>query len=152
MTNEEKDKKEYELALLVKNESDVAGVVALVGQHNAENISEPRAKRLGLAYEIKKQTEAVFASFTFHAFGDDAKALENDLNNRHEVIRFMVIASPVASEQSASPILPPDRRPMRPSRPMTSSSDARDSRDMRPAPSRPLSNEALEKKIEEILQ
>lgn len=149
MTNEEKDKKEYELALLVKNESDVAGVVALVGQHNGENISEPRAKRLGLAYEIKKQTEAVFASFTFRAYGDEVKALESDLNNRHEVIRSMVIASPVASESSTSPILPPDRRPMRPSRPMTSSSDARDSR---PAPSRPLSNEALEKKIEEILQ
>jgi ribosomal protein S6 len=149
MTNEEKDKKEYELALLVKNEADVAGVVALVGQHNGEGISEPRAKRLGLAYEIKKQTEAVFANFTFHAYGDDVKALEGDLNNHHEVIRFMVIASPVASELSTSPIVPQDRRPARPSRPMASSSDVRDSR---PAPSRPLSNEALEKKIEEILQ
>jgi ribosomal protein S6 len=149
MTNEEKDKKEYELALLVKNEADVAGVVALVGQHNGEGLSEPRAKRLGLAYEIKKQTEAVFASFTFMAYGDDVKALEGDLNNHQEVIRFMVIASPVASDQSASPVLPPDRRvASRPSRPMMSS----DSRDARPAPSRPLSNEALEKKIEEILQ
>jgi ribosomal protein S6 len=149
MTNEEKDQKEYELALLVKNETDVATIVALVGQHNGEGISEPRAKRLRLEYEIKKQNEAVFASFTFKAFGDDVKALETDLNNNHDVIRFMIIASPVASEISTSPIIPPDRRPVRPARPMTSSSD---SRDARPAPSRPLSNEALEKKIEEILQ
>ena len=143
MTNEEKDKKEYELALLLKNEADVAGVVALVSQHNGENLSEPRAKRLGLAYEIKKQTEAVFASFTFKAYGDDITNLENDLNNRQDIVRFMIIASPVASEQSASPIVPHDKRPIRPARPMPS--------DARPA-SRPLSNEALEKKIEEILQ
>jgi ribosomal protein S6 len=144
MTNEEKDKKEYELALLLKNETDLAGVVALVGQHNGEGISEPRAKRLGLAYEIKKQTEAVFATFTFKAYGDDIKTLETDLNNRQDVIRSMIIASPVASEVSASPIVPQDRRPARTARPMSSS-------DAKPA-SRPLSNEALEKKIEEILQ
>jgi len=144
MTNEEKDKKEYELALLLKNETDLAGVVALVGQHNGEGLSEPRAKRLGLAYEIKKQTEAVFATFTFKAYGDDIKSLETDLNNRHEVIRSMIIASPVASEQSVSSAVPQDRRPARPTRPASPS-------DARPA-SRPLSNEALEKKIEEILQ
>ena len=144
MTNEEKDRKEYELALLLKNEADLAGVLALVGQHNAEGISEPRAKRLGLAYEIKKQTEAVFASLTFNAYGDDIKNLENDLNTRHEVIRFMIIASPPAAEHPVSTSTLQDKRPVRQARPMTSS-------DAKPAP-RPLSNEAIERKIEEILQ
>jgi ribosomal protein S6 len=144
MTNEEKDKKEYELALLLKNEADLAGVLALVGQHNGEGLSEPRAKRLGLAYEIKKQTEAVFASFTFRAYGDDIKNLENDLNTRQEVIRFMVIASPAAFEPSASPIVSHDKRP--PARPVRSTFP-----EQKPV-SRPLSNEALERKIEEILQ
>lgn len=144
MTNEEKDKKEYELALLLKNETDVAGVVALVGKFNGEGISEPRAKRLGLAYEIKKQTEAVFASFTFKAYGDDIKSLEGELNTHHEVVRFMIIASPVASEHAASLLPPHDKRPVRSTRPMASP-------EAKPV-SRPLSNEALEKKIEEILK
>ena len=54
MTNEEKDKKEYELALLLKSEENLAGVLALVSAHDAEGITEARAKRLQLAYEIKE--------------------------------------------------------------------------------------------------
>lgn len=148
MTNEEKDKKEYELATLLKSEDNLAGVVTLVGQHNGEGVSEPHAKRLQLAYEIKKQTDAVFAYFTFRAFGDDVKALENDLNNRADVLRFMVIASPAPAERPSMGMMPHERR----------SPSARTT--PRPAPTgdakssapRPLSNEALEKKIEEILQ
>ena len=49
MTNEEKDKKEYELALLLKSEDNLPGVMVLVGQHNGEGASEPRAKRLQLS-------------------------------------------------------------------------------------------------------
>jgi ribosomal protein S6 len=148
MTNEEKDKKEYELALILRTEDNLAPVLTLVGQHNGEGVSEPRAKRLMLAYEIKKQTEAVFAYFTFKAFGDDIKNLETDLNSQGDVLRFMVIASPAPAEHvstlSSSASAGPSERRARPSYSAPSES--------KPAPSRPLSNEALEKKIEEILQ
>jgi ribosomal protein S6 len=153
MTNEEKDKKEYELALLLKSEDNLAGVLALVGQHNGEGVSEPRAKRLQLAYEIKKHTEGVFVYFTFKAFGDDIKALEHDLNSRAEVLRFMVIASPAPAERPSASLMPQreERRP-RSTSSHSSSSSAPSPEILKPAPSRPLSNEALEKKIEEILQ
>jgi ribosomal protein S6 len=146
MTNEDKDKKEYELALLLKSEEDLAKIVALVGTHNGEGVTEPRAKRLQLAYEIKKHTEAVFAYFTFKMFGDDAKALEHDLATRADVLRSMMIASPAPAERTAMSPLPP-REERRPRSSAPSSSDA-----PKPAAPRPLSNEALEKKIEEILQ
>ena len=144
MTNEDKDKKEYELALLLKSEGDAASVVALVGQHGGEGVSEPRAKRLQLAYEIGGITEAVFAYFTFKMFGDAVKALEHDLSTRPDVVRFMVIASPAISERTASSSLPPreERHPR-----AGAASDV-----SKPSIPRPLSNEALEKKIEEILQ
>ncbi|HUC02088.1 MAG TPA: 30S ribosomal protein S6 [Candidatus Paceibacterota bacterium] len=147
MTNEEKDKKEYELALLLKNEEDVSGVTTLVGQHNGEGISEPRAKRLQLSYEIKKHTDAVFVYFTFKMFGDDVKALEHDLNTRGDVLRFMVIASPAPVERTAASPMPPreERRPRAAA--YTPAPEA-----PKPPAPRPLSNEALEKKIEEILQ
>jgi ribosomal protein S6 len=155
--NEDKDRKEYELALLLKNEDNLAGVVTLVNQHNAEGMTEPRAKRLQLAYEIKKLNEAVFVYFTFKAFGDDIKALESDLNQRADVLRFMVIASPAPAERPSSGMMPHDRRSSAPS--SASSSAPRSAprtmsaaSESKPAASRPLSNEALEKKIEEILK
>ncbi|MGD1003502.1 MAG: 30S ribosomal protein S6 [Minisyncoccia bacterium] len=151
MTNEEKDKKEYELALLLNSEDDLAGVIKLVGTHSAEGLSEPRAKRLQLAYEIKKHTEAVFVYFTFKMFGDDMKALEHELNTHADVLRFMVIASPAPAERTAMSAMPPrEERRTRNSTPYTA--PAAPSEAPRLAPSKPLSNEALEKKIEEILQ
>jgi ribosomal protein S6 len=151
MTNEEKDKKEYELALLLKSEDDMAGVIKLVGTHNAEGISEPRAKRLQLAYEIKKHTEAVFVYFTFKMFGDDMKALEHELNTHADVLRFMVIASPAPAERTATSAMPP-REERRPRSNSYAAPAAVPSEAPKAAPSKPLSNEALEKKIEEILQ
>jgi ribosomal protein S6 len=152
MTNEEKDKKEYELALLLKSEDNLAGVLTLVGRHNADGITEPRAKRLQLAYEIKKHTEAVFVYFTFKMFGDDMKSLEAELNTYADVLRFMVIASPAPAERTATSVMPPreERRPR--SNSYATPAASLSSETPRPAPSKPLSNEALEKKIEEILQ
>jgi len=153
MTNEEKDKKEYELALLLKGEDDLAGVLTLVGTHNAEGITEARAKRLQLAYEIKGITEAMFVYFTFKAFGDDIKALEHDLNTHAGVLRFMVIASPAPAERTATSAMPPrEERRGRSSTPYSAPAAAAPSEAPRPTPSKPLSNEALEKKIEEILK
>ena len=151
MTNEERDRKEYELALLLKSEDNLAGVLKLVTQHNGEGVSEPRAKRLQLAYEIKKHAEAVFVYFTFKMFGDEIKALEHELNTHADVLRFMVIASPAPAERTATSAMPPreERRP-RSSTPYTAPSAPAEA--PKAAPSKPLSNEALEKKIEEILQ
>jgi|GEM_PF-822604 ribosomal protein S6 len=151
MTNEEKDKKEYELALLLHSEDNLAGVLKLVAQHNGEGATEPRAKRLQLAYEIKKHTEAVFVYFTFKMFGDDMKNLEHDLNSHADVLRFMVIASPAPAERTATSAMPP-REERRPRSSTPYSAPAALAEVTRPAASKPLSNEALEKKIEEILQ
>jgi ribosomal protein S6 len=150
---DEKEKKDYELGVLVPSEGDMPAVVALVRQHNGEVAGEPRAKKLALAYEIKKHKEAIFAYFTFAAVPGDAKNLEHDLNTKAEVIRFLMLASP-------EPMMVGDR-PM--GIPMTGGPIQRRTRVMRPAapnsapeakPAAPkiLSNEALEKKIEEILQ
>ena len=81
MTNEEKDRKEYELGILLAKEEDLPGVLALLASHHVENASEARSKRLTLAYEIKGHTEGVFASLTFKAFGDEVKALEIELTS-----------------------------------------------------------------------
>lgn len=150
---DEKDKKEYELGVLVATEDALAPVLELVRQHNGEVAGEPRVKKVALAYEIKKHKEAIFAHFNFHAIPADAKDLENALNINAGVIRFLMIASP-------APMMVGDRSM---GMPMVGGPAQRRTRVMRPAvvgtageikPSAPktLSNEALEKKIEEILQ
>ena len=148
---DEKDKKEYELAVLVKTEEDLSPVVALVKRHNGEMTAEPKPKKLGLAYEIKKNKEAILAHMTFKMDAQDAKALEKDLLTTAEVIRSIIIASPApamtSAERQAMPTGRPERRPRMMARPSSAPTA-----EVKPAPAGPLSNEALEKKIEEILQ
>lgn len=143
--NEEKDKKEYELALLLKSEAELPGVMTLVSQHHGEMTSEARAKNLAFAYEINKVKEGVFAYCTFKMQSADAKELELALTSRQDVLRSMIIASPPASEKMAYPMPSRERR----GKPMRATTPAPE---MKPLAPRPLSNEALEKKIEEILQ
>lgn len=151
MDIQDKDKKEYELAVLVKEEADLAPLAVFIRQHNAEMSSEFQAKKIAFAYEVKKQHEGIFAHCTFRAFGNDMKELEDGLNARGEVLRFLVIASPEytlpSREQSSVPgiVLKP-RRGIRSMGSVDSGADAN------PSTALPLSNEALEKKIEEILQ
>jgi ribosomal protein S6 len=146
--DEEKDKKIYELALLLTSEDDLAGAMGLVRQHQGELLAEPRAKKLALAYKIKGNTEAVFVSVLFRALPEGAKNLEHDLIAKAGVIRSMILVAPSPSEQQ--PVLPSQFPMQRRGRPVTTRSIS--TADSRPAAPRPLSNEALEKKIEEILQ
>lgn len=142
-TGTEKDKKTYELALLLKSEDDAARMIEFVRQHSGEVVTEPRAKKVALAYKIKGNAEAVFVSCAFTARGEDAKNLERDLRTQPEVIRSMiVVASPVAIRQEPAAM---------PSFPFATPKRGRTPSEPRSSGPRPLSNEALEKKIEEIL-
>jgi ribosomal protein S6 len=146
MNTEEKDRKEYEVAVLVRSEEDIPGIAALVREHGGELTAGFRAKRVALAYPIKKEKEGIFAYANFRAVGDTAKALEKDLNVRHDVLRSLVIKPPKPQEKHVDTRELPHKRASvqrpTPSAPVE-----------RPAPaSWPLSNEALEKKIEEILK
>jgi ribosomal protein S6 len=153
MTHEDIDKKTYELALLLKDEGQLPGVIALIKAHQGDVTLEPRAKKLALAYKIEKHTEAVFVSFQFSMFPDGAKELETDLNNSHEVIRFLILASPPAAEKHEGAPSFGSSSPRRPRPTSSRPSTGMDERPaQRPVPSGPLSNEDLGKRIEEILQ
>jgi ribosomal protein S6 len=145
MTNEEKDKKEYELGALILREEELPGVLALLAEHHAEITSEARAKKLIFAYEVKGHNEGVFVSVTFKAYGDEVKALEHDLGLRNDVLRAIVVKLPKLSARpvpaSGAPSSAGGERPH----------TGRPAAEPRAAAPKPLSNEALEKKLEEIL-
>ncbi len=145
-TNE--DKRIYELALLLPTEEDLALAVAALRAHHGEPVTEPRAKKLALAYEIKGATEGVFAYFNFEAVPADAKELERALVLDPHVLRSMIIAAPPEAEQVPLAASYPSPRRAAAGRPAAPREPVREPR---PAPRESLSNEALEKKIEEIL-
>ena len=144
MENNEKDKKKYEISFLLKSEDEIPGVVSFLGQHNAEIVIEPRAKKLALAYKIKDNEEAFFVYCTVLAAGSDVKALEKDFTMRPEVIRSLIVALPTTLRRATGSENTGEKkdRPMR-SAPSTQTNIVS---------SHSLSNEALEKKIEEILK
>jgi len=168
---EVKEKKEYELAVLVKSEDDLASVVALVRANNGEISAEPQAKKLALAYEIKKDKEAIFAYLRFRALPEDCKNLEKALRTAGQVIRSLIVVpfppnavstgerpsmAAGAGVGTGSSVRRSSTRTMRSGSGsgsgFGSGSGSSGAPDIKPsAPSVPLSNEALEKKIEEIL-
>ncbi len=127
-------KKEYEIAFLVRDEVAVEDLVRLLSQHQAEIKSEAPLRRIALAYKIKKESAAYFGVYQFEAQAEQVKALEHDLRISSSVIRALIVKHPSKA---------PGERP-RTGHPRPASE--------KKAAAPALSNEALEKKIEEILQ
>ncbi len=143
MADTEKAKKEYEIGVLVRKEDDIPFVRRATEQHGGEFAADFQAKKIALAYPIKKEREAIFAFARFSAEPDEAKRLEHDLRTASAVLRSLITI------------------PSRTSRPETTSAGrkwSRTEREAKPiaetktAPARILSNEALTKKIEEMLK
>jgi ribosomal protein S6 len=146
MEKEDRNIKEYELGVLVKNETDLPAIASLVRGHQGEVTTDFRAKRVALSYPIKKEKEAIFAYATFRAHGEAAKELEHDLNLRGDVLRSLITIPPKIDLKKQSSREMPEKRVsvFRPV-PVSSPEPRRES-------TSPLSNEALTKKIEEILK
>ncbi|MEK9179928.1 MAG: 30S ribosomal protein S6 [Patescibacteria group bacterium] len=143
---EEKDKKNYEVAFILEKEENLQDFLRISRQHNIEPQTEARAHKLNLAYKIEKATQAYFGFFRTSANPDDVKALEKDLNTAAGVLRFLIVKLPKEAFEARRERV--DMRDMRRERkPMP-----RKNMPTQPRASETLSNEALEKKIEEILQ
>ncbi len=136
---ENKDQKEYEVSFLTKSEGGTSAVLKLIKQHQFEVTSESSVRRINLAYKVKKETEGYFGSFHIKGSSDLIRALDHDLKTNPEIIRSLVITPPFTKTKA---VISPKIR-MRPTSVPTVELETK---------TLPLTNEALEKKIEEILQ
>ena len=131
---EEVELKDYEISFLLGQEKDVEDVLKLLKREEAEIIFEGTLRKIPLAYKIKKQSEAYFGYLHFRMSKNKVKSLEKDFLTTSTVLRSLIITPPFVRPK-------PEPR----ARQRTA-----------PAPPAqvgvPLSNEALERKIEEILQ
>lgn len=139
------DPRGYEFSFLVAREEDVAEVTKLLGQHSATVTAEGPVRHIQLAYPIEKRTEAFFGFLHVKLAPEHAKQLEKDAHLNNVILRFLLALLP-STPQPAPPR--PRSTEERPGAPVTE----------RTALPRPavveggaLSNEELEKKIEEIL-
>lgn len=149
---DERDKKEYELAFLLRAEDAAPEVIAVLKKHGAEVTNQGTLARQRLAYPIRKETQAVLGSLTFRLDPEGVAALDHDLRFNQHVLRFLMVTPPVKKPQGVfyerprrldgqGPGRAPQAAPPRPAAPKKV-----------PEPAQTLSNEALEKKLEEILQ
>lgn len=145
---DEKEKKNYEVAVLVKEEGSFATVLTLLNQHSVEIREEGGVKKVALAYPIERITQAYFGFFYVQALPHDIKQLEKDMGHAPAVLRSLIVTIPsTRSTKEGSSLRRPQFR-----RPPPSAHLAVPLSEARPPVRKTLSNEALSKKIEEILQ
>jgi len=146
----EENKKEYEIAFLLKEEADLKAFLDTIKQYQGEVFFEGPVRKIALAYEIQKQTSAHFGYVRFTAPAAQIPELNHTLTLRGPALRFLIVnyvpfqvpnssQVPPVSQVAASEPTTPSTAPQ--SEPAASMSN-----------NLPLSNEDLEKKIEEILK
>ncbi len=136
---DQKESKLYEVGFLIKAEEAAQSVLGLLKQHGAEIASEGALKKLTLAYPIKKTVAGFFGYIQFRLSPDSINALQHDMRMNPSVLRCIFVMATVLRPDDSRSGAPRMRRP----RPAMSE---------QPKKPETLSNEAIEKKIEEILQ
>ena len=137
---EKTENKDFEISYLVKEEGGSSEVLKLLKQHDFKIDFENPVKKIALAYKIKKETGAYFGFTHFKGDPAEVKALNHNLGSNQQILRFLIITPPFNTTKTVSQ----KPRPIRVTKSKTGSEE-------KPS-SAPLSNEALERKIEEILQ
>ncbi len=136
------DIKEYELAFLARTEAEVHKGLDVARRSGAEIFFESPAERITLTHPVDRETSAFFGYVHLRAAPASVPSLTNSLHTNHLFLRFLVVTPP---------FMKPKPRPS--FRPRTREGIVSAPQGERVSPtSLPLSNEALEKKIEEILK
>jgi len=138
---EEKDKKEYEVSFLVKSEEQSQGVVKVLHHYGTEITGEGQLSKVRLAYPIKKETLAYFGYLWFTSEPSAIPQIEGDLRLSKDILRYIIVTPPVKKTLRERQEAQESERPA-PAAPAPVSSE----------PRKELTNEDLEKKLEEILQ
>ena len=140
MTKEE-EKKEYELAFILKTE-DVNLIAKALKINDFSIVKESSLNKVRLAYPIKKENQGFFASYMISGESAKIKDLTKELELNKEVLRFLILTPVKSRVVRAKKTAMEDRTPDKTTETEKSSYNS----------GKMLSNEALEKKLEEILK
>ena len=149
------ENKNYEIGFLIKSESDREEIIKALKDSQFSIIGEGQTQRIKLAYPIKKETFAYFSYLHFSGQPADIQNLNNKLKTGAKILRFSIVPQPIAKESRFSESAAPAQQRGFSERPKIQETPFQASVHQPPretsAPEA-LSNEALEKKLEEILK
>lgn len=144
---EETTKKKYEISFLLKTEESLSEVFAILERYGAEiEKKENLLKKIALAYRIKKYKEAFFGFVIFMAEPKDISLISKELNLNNEILRSLIVI-PLKIEEK--PEKTTEEKKANPETPAVALK--KEEPEISPEKVSALSNEALEKKLEEIL-
>ena len=136
------DIKEYELAFLARSEAEVKNGLEFIRRSGAEIFFEGPVERITLAYAVKHEPSAHFGYLHLRISPASASSLAQSIRTNNLFLRFLMITPPFLRAKPR-PSLRPRTREMAVPLPQGERASSA---------SLQLSNEALEKKIEEILR
>ena len=146
MQNEQTDKKQYEISFLLKEEAGQKLVLDTIKELGGDIETESPVSKIALAYPIKKETSAFFGFLHFFLAPAEIKELNHRMETTEAILRHLIITPPFKKA-------PPRERPQ--SAPASKEEAPRASAVSKKAESpknEVLTNEDLEKRIEEILK
>ncbi|MDP3052468.1 MAG: 30S ribosomal protein S6 [bacterium] len=140
---EEIEKRKYEIGFVIKTE-DAAIISQSLKNRGFVVLAENPLEKIQLAYLIKKESYAYFSYSHFEGDPAAIKELKEDLKLNPEVLRYLIITPPFIKKLAwRNPAFSETSGEMKFTPPVAKRSPAIESI---------LTNEALEKKIEEILK
>ena len=134
------DKKEYELSYLLKSEDALTAVKEVVANMSGEVIFESALGRLELSFPIKKETHAFFGHMRVKFEPKEVTSLEQSLALKENILRYLIVTPLTSKQMEKKPFF--EKSSHRPAFTPREASQGE----------KRLSNEDLEKKIEEILK
>jgi len=150
------ENKNYEIGFLAKDESDREGLVKILKENQFSIINDGQISRIKLAFPIKKEDFAYFGFFHFSGDPANIKNLSATIKTESKILRFTIVPQPIFREREGR-YSEGGHSDQSKSFSEQSKAQATHFPFSSPAPkktvrSEALSNEALEKKLEEILK
>lgn len=143
----------YEIGFLLKSEEDRKVIFGAIERAGFSLLNEGQISSIKLAYPIKKQNFAQFGYAYFSAEPEKVEEFKKDLSMSPAVLRLTIFANPVVKSkedearaekvyfENEKPAEAQEPQPVRERRPAT-----------KPQRTETLTNEDLEKRLEEILK
>lgn len=152
----EEEVKNYEIGFLVASEQNKEELEKTLESHQLSIIDPGQVSKTKLAYPIKKESFAYFGFLYFSGASENVERLKNELKMNAKILRYLIISRPTLEREESSKRFTESflmaKKSLADQR--TSPETSAPSRPIKKAPARTevLTNEALEKKLEEILQ